>query len=549
MPFFAFSQAEADILGDKVLFNTNPKFDDRSRTNVTATLRTLSTYAYFYVDDTYWSGLSDSTKTKLNSDIGALAEVFDNTIYPKSTQFWGSEPIPGVDKDPRITILLEDLTSGSGGYFENGNQYESAAFDKSNQREMVILNIKTIGSGLERSFLAHEFQHLIAFNQKNLVRNVNENVWLNELRSEYNPTQLGFNKPYANSPIEKRVRSFLQNPSDSLTEWPNTSTDYAMVAVFGEYLTEQYTPSILSDTLKYSFTGIESFNRFWQEKAYPERFTDVFLNWMTAVSLNNTSVGSRYGFTDADLKYIHVEPQSRMYVSETNFVPVRVSLKNWQPSWIEFNMTYVPGGKSLKLELFGDAGQNFAAGYIAYYLNGGVQVRKIMYSGGIGSAIISNTADNKLQKVVLVSTNATKTTGFSEQESSYSLEVKTSLTDAVAQNLEDGALIKRPGEDELYVIRGKYKRYLHPSLIAMYGHLNPANAIELDPKTFDSYSSSNYVKYVDDKKVYAVWPDGTKHWLNMTGEYFGQSGRDWDSMFVINELELNWYKTGPDILK
>jgi len=54
---------------------------------------------------------------------------------------------------------------------------------------------------------------------------------------------------------------------------------------------------------------------------------------------------------------------------------------------------------------------------------------------------------------------------------------------------------------------------------------------------------------VNDEKVYAVWPDGTKHWLDITPQQWDASGRDWNAIFIINDLELNTYKTGADITR
>ena len=99
------------------------------------------------------------------------------------------------------------------------------------------------------------------------------------------------------------------------------------------------------------------------------------------------------------------------------------------------------------------------------------------------------------------------------------------------------------------MVEGKYKRYLRPEVIALYGHLNQVKAIEVDDETLNSFATANYVRNFNDKKVYAVWPDGTKHWLNMTGDYFTQSGRDWNAIFIINDLELGFYKTGADITR
>ena len=118
-----------------------------------------------------------------------------------------------------------------------------------------------------------------------------------------------------------------------------------------------------------------------------------------------------------------------------------------------------------------------------------------------------------------------------------------------AKPIIDGALIKRPGESEIYVVEGKYKRYLRPEIIKLYGHLDASKAIELDNEKFNSYTTANYVRYIDDKKVYAVWPDGTKHWLNITAQQWDDSGRDWGAIFIINDLEFNTYKIGPDIIR
>ncbi len=44
------------------------------------------------------------------------------------------------------------------------------------------------------SFVAHEFTHLVDFNQKRLIRGVDEEVWLNELKAEYGASYSGYDK-------------------------------------------------------------------------------------------------------------------------------------------------------------------------------------------------------------------------------------------------------------------------------------------------------------------------------------------------------------------
>ncbi|MBI2062548.1 MAG: hypothetical protein HYT64_02580, partial [Candidatus Yanofskybacteria bacterium] len=180
---------------------------------------------------------------------------------------------------------------------------------------------------------------------------------------------------------------------------------------------------------------------------------------------------------------------------------------------------------------------------------------KILYADNLGRVgVLDNpgyvTNPGGLSWVTLMPVNEIETTNFGKEENPRSISLSISYVDnELAKPVADGALIKRPGEPEMYVVEGKYKRYLRPEIIKLYGQLDPSKAIELDNKVFNSYTTANYVRHVNDKKVYAVWPDGTKHWLNMTGEYFTQSGRDWGAIFVINESEFNSYKKGPDITK
>jgi hypothetical protein len=558
MAFFLFSfSAKADVINQKVNFNVNPQFDKYQRTNIGATLYYTSGKTYFYIDDSYWSKLDTSRQNILKSNITLLADDFDNKIYPKETQFWGSEPNPGVDNDPKITILVEDLIDQNGGYFDTANGYTKEQVSNSNVREMIALNADVLSSDvlLIKMFLAHEFQHMISFNQKEKAYNISEDVWLNELRSEYSISKAGYNDTYLNSNLDRRSYILSTNPPDSLTEWPNKNTDYAVVAIFAEYLAEQYGDDILSTTLKYPITGIASINRYLAEKKYNENFGDVYMDWLGALYLNDISKNPKLGYKRTELRTLKMPAQQQISLSPglreyTSYQDI----KDWQPLWLEFDVSALTGDmtKSARIDLNGEAGQNFLGSYLAYYNNGSVESGNINISSNQGSGFVLNSNGKKLQKVVVIATKDTKVTGFKASELGSSLSVKVSMVDTKdvqAGILKDGALIKRPGEKEMYVIWGKYKRYLNPDIIGLYGQLDPSSAIELEPAIFDSYQTSNYVKYVNDEKVYAVWPDGTKHWLNISPKQWDASGRDWNAIFTINELEVSHYRTGTDITR
>jgi len=161
---------------------------------------------------------------------------FDLVIYPKERTFFGSEWNPGLDNDKRITILVLPLIDSAGGYFNSNDEYSRTVFSNSNQREMIYLNAFYAKKPDAKSFLAHEFQHLITFYQKTVLYNLEEDIWLNEARSEYAPTLLGYDNIYPGSSLEKRTELFLDSPSDSLTEWNNKIDDYGPVNLFLQYL-------------------------------------------------------------------------------------------------------------------------------------------------------------------------------------------------------------------------------------------------------------------------------------------------------------------------
>ncbi len=533
VPFFILAPiVVADTIGQSQIFFVNPKYDQFSRTSLGATLRNVSSYAYFYVEDKYWDKLNFNDKTMLINSINVLAQEFDNNIYPKETQFWGSEPNPGIDNDPKVTIVLEDLVSGNGGYFDTANQSLRKISSNSNEREMIFISVEA--GNFAKIFLGHEFQHLISYNQKELVRKVQEDVWLNELRSEYSVSLLGYNDNFYNSSLQRRVSTFLENQSDSLTEWPNVSADYAQVVLFGQYLLEQFGQSIFKETLQDSTVGINSINQFLQKYNYPEKFSNVFENWTVANYLNDISLDKRYGYQREELKNIHVTPQES-FLSYPSAYVFNYNLKSWQGSWYRYNFSSLPPDKALKI--------NYNPDYLF----------RVLYADNLGRVGVLNnpgyiTNPGGLSSVVLMPISEIETTNFSNEETSRLISISINYVDnASAQPIADGALIKRPGESETYVVEGKYKRYLRSEIIKLYGHLDASKAVELDDKAFNFYSTANYVRALNDKKVYAVWPDGTKHWLNITAQQWDASGRDWGAIFVINDLEFNAYKMGLDI--
>lgn len=539
-PFFFFSVALADMQGQGQIFNVNETFDKLSRKSMSATLQYIGENAYYYVDDGYWSTLGFIEREDLLSGLKQFSFDLDNNIYPKETSFWGQEPKPGIDGDNRITILLEQLKAGHGGYFSTTNGYSKQVDPKSNEREMIVVSVEAVPGTYAKIFLAHEFQHLISFNQKELLREATDDVWFNELRSEYSITQTGYNGFFTDSNLERRAKTFFENPSDSLTEWPNVSLDYSLAALFGEYVAEELGESFLRETLQNNLAGISSFNAVLTSRGVKERFIDIFSGWLAASYINDESINSQFGYAKPGLKNFKATPQRLTILSGSETSAFDYLLKPWQAYGHKFLVSgALSGDKIIKL----------SPSYNS----------KFAYADNLGRFGVLDkdfyiTDPGDLQYFFIFPINATKTSDFGIEENETFSTLAVAFEEKVfgvdfGSALKDGTLIKKARESETYVIEGKYKRYLRPEIIALYGHLDAAKAIEVNDATFHSYATANYVRHVNEEQIYAVWPDGTKHWLNITPQQWDASGRDWNAIFIINDLELNSYKIGENIIR
>jgi hypothetical protein len=355
-------KAEAAQIGESKIFNVDASYDDKERSEITAALIKTSSYLYFYIDNDWWNELPSVLQEGVKTALNDLAGEFEERIYPKLTLTFGSEWRPGIDDDSRITILIHPMIKDAGGYFNNGDEYSKTQHPDSNEREMIYLNSKYLTTKRAKSLLAHEFVHLISFNQKERIYGASEEIWLNEARAEYAPTLLGYDKDYIGSNLQSRVNNFLEKPYDSLTEWRNKSADYGVINLFIQYLVDHYGEKILADSLKSSEVGIPSLNKALAKNGFKEDFSQIFTNWTVAVFVNNCQIAEKYCYLNENLKDLKITP---FY----NFVPtvgqstlsVVAATKDWTGNWYKF----IGGnGQVLKLEFSTLSGVNFKIPYL-----------------------------------------------------------------------------------------------------------------------------------------------------------------------------------------
>ncbi|MHA1482285.1 MAG: hypothetical protein ACTSQA_02465 [Candidatus Heimdallarchaeaceae archaeon] len=409
----------ADSEGQTKTFFIEPSFDLGQREQVKAVLEKVSENAYFYLEKDWHENLTEKEKQKIEQSLSAIAKEFDEKIYPELTLAYGQEWKPGIDSDEHITILFHQMKENAGGYFNNGDEYRKIQNPLSN----------------ERSCVAHEFVHLITFNQKDRLRGVSEDIWLNEARADYAPTLLGYDEDYQGSNLQQRVRQFVSFPTDSVTEWKNEASDYGIVNIFTQYLVDHYGIEILADSLKSSKTGINSINEALEKNEIDKTFSNIFTDWAITVFVNDCSLGEEYCYKNQNLENLKITP-SLIFLPSTQKTNVSLdySIKQWSGNWYRV----IGGQGQLKLEFNGTGKVDFNVPYVLCQNGDECSIDFLeLNSQQDGEILLEDFGDN-WTNLTLIPSIQSKISGFTDSERSYDFSL---LISAEIENEEDEELI------------------------------------------------------------------------------------------------------------
>ncbi len=245
--------------------------DDENNTyyQIRAELRGKSDHLYMYVEE----GLNLS-----QSGIDKTIREFEENIYPKVRRYYGEEWNPGVDNDPRITILNARIP-GVGGYYSSADEFPSAVNPFSNEREMFYINVerREFGPGTEfyLATLCHELQHMVHWNQ-----NATQETWLNEGSSMVASVLCGYS-------LGRIAEFFTRNADVQLTSWSDDPDGalphYAAAYLFMEYFAQHYGGyGALKTLIALPARGQDSVDEFLANEGYAKNFYDVFADWTAA---------------------------------------------------------------------------------------------------------------------------------------------------------------------------------------------------------------------------------------------------------------------------
>jgi len=402
--FFApiFANAE-EIVPEK--FNIDPTYNQNGNQQyqTSALLRNSFNRLDFYIEESFLNGKSWTEKNEINNIFFNLNAEFEGKIYPQLTSIFGKEKNTTGKEIQRITILFYPMKEDVRGYIRNIDAYDKGINSSSNQRRIIYLNSSYINNPILTEILAHEFTHLIELNQKEIQKGIPEDVWLNEARAEYAVTLLGYNNK-DDSYLDKRVKDFLNKPTDPLIEWSGTNYDYGVVSMFVHYMVEQYGIDILKDTLASSKIGIESIDEFLKNKGHKETFADIYTNWSIATYLNDCSVDGKYCYSNQKLKDVKVLPLSTfMPFQKDSTVSMNQLIRDWSSNWQKF----VGGNGNLKLQIKSPEDCVFKVSYIVKGESEKSVVKKLDFKEAETKEVVVSNLNNSSQIVFIFSITGT----------------------------------------------------------------------------------------------------------------------------------------------
>ena len=250
---------------------------------VDAELKIRTDHAYLYV----------SQEAPFDEDkLQRAADLFESQIYPTNHRYFGSEWLPGIDNDPRVTILVTDqMPPGIAGYFSSADEYPRAMKPRSNEREMIYVTSSYLNDTDQfGQLLSHEFQHMIHWNQ-----DLSESLWVNEGLSLLAEEINGYGSVLGSW-------QFWRDTDIQLTNWAEERQDrarnYAASKLFLSYLSEHYGGyEVLGKLAADDAYGIDGVDRLLQATGYEVDFETVFSDWAVANLLDERSIADgRYAY-------------------------------------------------------------------------------------------------------------------------------------------------------------------------------------------------------------------------------------------------------------
>ena len=267
-------------------------------TQMRGTLLAKGNWSYIYMANNTIDLIGENASI---SKCEYLCSEFDSTIYPKALEVAGNPDgnLGDIDGDPHVTIFLAPFCRLKGdnsilGYYtitndELGNPY-------SNEREMVYVDsehnyVDTVW------ITTHEYNHMVWGNYE-----FDEAEFLTEGLANYNVDYDGYYS-WVTTAI---TTTYTYHPEISLLYFVREygelwDSSYGQAYLFVTYLANRFGNEFTKKLVSTAADGAKAIDVVLSYFDYDLTFNDVYLDWITACTIDETSFAEGiYGFETVD---------------------------------------------------------------------------------------------------------------------------------------------------------------------------------------------------------------------------------------------------------
>ena len=235
--------------------------DDNTQFVITTKLGHRTDHVYM------WVQIDPDGVTIDEGKLRKAGDLFESRIYGRTRDFFGSEPMPGVDCDPHVHIVhAAGIGSSVGGYFSSPDSFLRAVRKDSNEGQVFVMhaapgyNGSDPGSETYMSTMAHEFQHMISFNNNHAP-----DLWLEEGAAQF-AERLNDYGSHVGTPYE-----FAARPETQLNTWEESSAGangahYGAGYLFWSYLYDRFGETVVKTLARLPERSETSFMRSLAEQ-------------------------------------------------------------------------------------------------------------------------------------------------------------------------------------------------------------------------------------------------------------------------------------------
>ncbi|MEH7275632.1 peptidase M6 [Neobacillus vireti] len=338
--------AEGEV---KQFLNRNLKFKP-------FTLRSVGENVEIWVanDLSFPAGDPRPAQVVTQEQVDKLRDEFDNNIYPKATAFFGTPDVHDGSKSPlagrnvpagyyegsdKVIMLVDNIQDDN--YNDPTYPFFVAGFFWQTLENYIDRNIITIDTNswetrLESTFFGttiHELQHLIHADNDGA-----EETWINEGMSTFSEYLGGYGHD------DSSINFYLDHPENSLVNWdehrvtktgPETIADYGQVYLFTLYMNDKFGREFIRDLALNETQGMNSVNEVLKAHGSNLDFTQLYQNFITALTLDSDRVGNGvYNFDSIDLRDVIANQTTKEKRGKTvDFEKAVTFEKEGVPAW------------------------------------------------------------------------------------------------------------------------------------------------------------------------------------------------------------------------